>query len=56
MHLQPLFQGKKYYTHEENRSISDILFKTGICLPSGTAMTERDLERVIDAITEFLDV
>ncbi len=56
MHLQPLFQGNKYYTHEENRSISDILFKTGICLPSGTAMTERDLERVIDAITEFLDV
>jgi len=56
MHLQPLFQGKKYYSHEENRSISDILFKTGICLPSGTAMTERDLERVIDAIRKFLDV
>ena len=54
MHLQPLFQGKKYYTHEENRSISDILFKTGICLPSGTAMSQEDLERVIDAIREFL--
>ncbi|HUM43673.1 MAG TPA: DegT/DnrJ/EryC1/StrS family aminotransferase, partial [Fervidobacterium sp.] len=50
MHLQPLFEGKKYYTHEENRSISDILFKTGICLPSGTAMSQGDLERVIDAI------
>jgi len=56
MHLQPLFQGKKYYTHEENRSISDILFKTGICLPSGTAMSQGDLERVIEAIREFLDV
>jgi len=56
MHMQPLFQGKKYYSHEENRSISDILFKTGICLPSGTAMTERHLKRVIDAIREFLDV
>ncbi len=56
MHLQPLFQGKTYYTHEENRSISDILFETGICLPSGTAMTERHLKRVIDAIREFLDV
>ncbi len=54
MHLQPLFEGKKYYTHEENRSISDILFKTGICLPSGTAMSQEDLERVIDAIREFL--
>ncbi len=56
MHLQPLFEGKKYYTHEENRSISDILFKTGICLPSGTAMSQGDLERVIEAIREFLDV
>ena len=56
MHLQPLFEGKKYYTHEENRSISDMLFKTGICLPSGTAMSQGDLERVIDAIREFLDV
>ena len=56
MHLQPLFEGKKYYTHEENHSISDMLFKTGICLPSGTAMSQGDLERVIDAIREFLDV
>lgn len=56
MHLQPLFEGKKYYTHEENRSISDILFKTGICLPSGTAMSQGDLERVMEAIREFLDV
>jgi len=56
MHLQPLFEGKKYYTHEENRSISDMLFKKGICLPSGTAMSQGDLERVIEAIREFLDV
>ena len=56
MHMQPLFEGKKYYTHEENRSISNILFETGICLPSGTAMSQGDLERVIDAIREFLDV
>lgn len=56
MHMQPLFEGKKYYPHEENRSISDILFKTGICLPSGTAMNQRDLQRVIEVIREFLDV
>ena len=50
MHLQPLFEGKRYYPYEENCSISDVLFKTGICLPSGTAMSQGDLERVIDAI------
>ncbi len=54
MHLQPLFEGKKYYTHEENRSISDILFKTGICLPSGTAMSQGDLKRVIDLVRGFV--
>ena len=26
------------------------LFNRGLCLPSGTAMTETDLERVVDTI------
>ncbi len=54
MHLQPLFEGRKYYPYEENYSVSDVLFETGICLPSGTAMSQGDLERVISAIRQFL--
>ncbi len=54
MHLQPLFEGRKYYPYEESYSISDVLFETGICLPSGTAMSQGDLERVIGAIRQFL--
>lgn len=54
MHLQPLFAGRRYYPHEESYSVSDVLFETGICLPSGTAMSQGDLERVIGAIRQFL--
>ena len=53
MHLQPLFAGRRYYPYEENYSVSDVLFETGICLPSGTAMSQGDLERVISAIRQF---
>jgi pyridoxal phosphate-dependent aminotransferase EpsN len=54
MHRQPLFAGAKYYTHDENTSVSGTLFETGICLPSGTSMTDQDVARVIDKITSFL--
>ena len=54
MHLQPLFAEAKYYQHEEDQSVSDTLFETGICLPSGTSMTEENMELVIDTIEEYL--
>ena len=30
--------------------VAEGLFERGLCLPSGTAMTNGDLDRVIDAI------
>jgi dTDP-4-amino-4,6-dideoxygalactose transaminase len=30
--------------------VSEYLFETGLCLPSGTQMTEEDLERVVNII------
>ncbi|MBH0230810.1 aminotransferase class I/II-fold pyridoxal phosphate-dependent enzyme [Halobacillus yeomjeoni] len=54
LHTQPLFKGCKYYTHEKDRSISDELFKRGLCLPSGTGMTEFDQERVIETVRTML--
>jgi pyridoxal phosphate-dependent aminotransferase EpsN len=43
MHLQPLFQGVPVV----GGSVSDRLFDRGLCLPSGSALTEKELERVI---------
>lgn len=54
MHLQPLYKGFSYYSHEENRSVSDDLFQKGMCLPSGSNLTLRDQIRVINCIKQAL--
>ena len=48
MHLQP------FYRHCETvgGAVSERLFKQGICLPSGTAMTEADMARIIGIIRQ----
>lgn len=50
MHLQPLFKGCKYYTHNNEENISEQLFYSGICLPSGSNMIVEDQMRVIEVI------
>jgi pyridoxal phosphate-dependent aminotransferase EpsN len=54
LHLQPLFEGEEYYTHEENVSVSDQLFARGLCLPSGSNMTEEEQGRVIGELKRIL--
>ena len=44
MHLQPVFQGRAFW--KGRRAVSEELFAQGLCLPSGTAMVESDLDRV----------
>jgi pyridoxal phosphate-dependent aminotransferase EpsN len=55
MHVQPLLKKYKYYPHSERLSVSDYLFKRGICLPSGTGMTEEEQTRVIQTIHSFIN-
>lgn len=54
MHLQPVFAEYPYFLHEEEESVSDELFAYGICLPSGSSMTEEELGRVIGRIRTVL--
>lgn len=49
MHLQPVFRNK-YPCRVVGGAVSEDLFDRGLCLPSGTAMTDHDLERVVDVI------
>jgi dTDP-4-amino-4,6-dideoxygalactose transaminase len=46
MHLQPVFAGAPYYGSE----VSEKLFQDGLCLPSGSNLTEEELRRVMTAI------
>lgn len=43
MHLQPVFRDCPI----RGGAVSERLFEQGLCLPSGTAMTEDDVERVV---------
>jgi dTDP-4-amino-4,6-dideoxygalactose transaminase len=47
MHLQPVFREAKVY----GGAVSDRLFENGLCLPSGTGLTEADVGRVCEAIS-----
>ena len=48
MHLQPVFKDCR----ARGGVVSKHLFNHGLCLPSGTAMTEEDLKRVVDVIRD----
>ncbi|NRD76342.1 aminotransferase class I/II-fold pyridoxal phosphate-dependent enzyme [Bacillus sp. BRMEA1] len=50
LHLQPLMETYTYYPHSERESVSEKLFETGICLPSGSNMSIKDQMRVIQTI------
>ena len=46
MHLQPVFAGCECY----NNGVSEELFTKGLCLPSGSNLSDADLDRVINGI------
>ena len=46
MHLQPVFKGCRI----RGGTISEDLFQRGLCLPSGTQLTEEDLNRIVKVI------
>lgn len=53
MHMQPVFNGIEFHAHGDgNAAVSRHIFGTGICLPSGSNMTDQDVEIVIDAVKE----
>lgn len=51
MHLQPVFADCPFY----GDGTSEKLFDNGLCLPSGSSLTELDLDRVVKAIKECLE-
>ena len=64
MHLQPVFwiDGRKPKDNNQNKkthparvvggSVSEDIFNRGLCLPSGTALTRDELNRIIDIIMD----
>ena len=50
MHLQPIFNGLPFY----GKNISEKLFKKGVCLPSGSNLTENELNRIKNVVNSLL--
>lgn len=50
MHLQPVFAGERAFV----TGASERLFSTGVTLPSGSALSDDDIDRVIDALRDAL--
>lgn len=49
MHLQPVFKDSRYFGNE----ISENIFKRGLCLPSGSNLSEKDKKRIEKVIKTF---
>ncbi|MDE5584776.1 MAG: DegT/DnrJ/EryC1/StrS family aminotransferase [Muribaculaceae bacterium] len=51
MHRQPVFAEFPAYTN----GVAESLFHRGICLPSGPYVTDKDADRVVEAIKSLID-
>lgn len=51
MHLQPIFKDCPYY----GERLSESLFETGLCLPSGSNLSQKELGFVIEKINNFIN-
>lgn len=49
MHQQPVFKDSPSYLN----GVSDELFEKGLCLPSGSNLTDAELDRVVSAINTY---
>jgi len=54
MHLQPLYKGYEYITAGEV-DVSSKLFLNGLCLPSGSNLSDQDQSGIIDIIQSLIE-
>ena len=52
MHMQPVFKNCQYYGNQ----VAENLFKNGLCLPSGSNLTEADRERIAQQLKAILSI
>ena len=49
MHMQPVYEGTKFF----GSGVCEKLFEQGLCLPSGSNLTEEEFERIFNALSEI---
>jgi dTDP-4-amino-4,6-dideoxygalactose transaminase len=51
MHCQPVFEGAPYY----GEKVAETLFQQGLCLPSGSNLSQADLNRISEIIRQTVN-
>jgi len=51
MHMQPVFKDAPYY----GAKVSESLFENGLCLPSGSNLSQEELDRVVNGIVNVFE-
>jgi dTDP-4-amino-4,6-dideoxygalactose transaminase len=49
MHLQPVYKGSKFY----GTGVCEKLFEQGLCLPSGSNLTDDEFDRIFDTLSRI---
>jgi dTDP-4-amino-4,6-dideoxygalactose transaminase len=50
MHLQPVYQGARFF----GSGVCEKLFEQGLCLPSGSNLTDEEFERIFNVLKKIL--
>ena len=53
LHLQPVFKKCDYYPYNDEYSVSERLFANGLCLPSGSSLSQDDQDQIIDIVKDI---
>ncbi|MBM3402546.1 MAG: pyridoxal phosphate-dependent aminotransferase [Bacteroidetes bacterium] len=51
MHLQPVYEGAKFY----GSGVCEKLFEQGLCLPSGSNLTQEEFDRIFKALSRIFN-
>lgn len=49
MHMQPVYKGSKFF----GNGLCERLFENGLCLPSGSNLTEPEFDRIFDSLSKM---
>ncbi|MDP3392424.1 aminotransferase class I/II-fold pyridoxal phosphate-dependent enzyme [Sediminibacterium sp.] len=49
MHMQPIYEGTSFF----GKGVCENFFENGLCLPSGSNLTEKEFERIFSALTSI---
>jgi dTDP-4-amino-4,6-dideoxygalactose transaminase len=49
MHMQPVYEGSKFF----GSGVCEKLFEQGLCLPSGSNLTDEEFDRIFSALARI---